>query len=94
MVINWFAIAETEIYDLFIGNIEGDILEVDSGDVTELFLGGDFVAFEDKGGDVDIGVKADSRLEHNLLRIISSSIVVKSEAFFYFNLKDIKYKFP
>ena len=90
MIVNRFSITKAEIYELFIGDIEGDVFEGDSSDVIQLLSGGNFVVFEDNRRGDDKVFKGDSRFELDLSRIVTASVVVKTYAIFSFDFKDIK----
>ena len=66
VVIEGFPITKAEIYELFIGDIEGDVFEGDSSDVIQLLSGGNFVVFEDNRRGDDKVFKGDSRFELDL----------------------------
>ena len=54
LVLNRLAVAEAQIDDFFVGDIQRNIFEGDSSDIIELFLGGDHMIFEGDRGSGDI----------------------------------------
>ena len=92
-IINWLTIGKAQIDDLFIWDIEWDILEGDSGDIQSLLRNRYVVLFESHWGPSNYFMHGYPWSHFHLLGIIPSGIVVESETVFDWHLKNIEKEF-